>query len=159
MEENEIPSTSRNHILHVVANKPTRQRISFYADVSTTDTVEEKKTNYRNFIKRILYNPKLTRRSKRKHTHFEEYSAKTTCPNCLNYIETDVKHYNTCMTHLIAISLLPVCMCFVPYYSITCKDTVHSCPRCEIYLGTKFSRYHKFLQRLKIKKSSNNNNL
>ncbi|XP_046834340.1 lipopolysaccharide-induced tumor necrosis factor-alpha factor homolog [Vespa crabro] len=108
---------------------------------------------------RIYHPPRLIKKEKKKleHTHFEKHSAKTTCPNCLNYIETDVKHYNTCMTHLIATSLLPVCMCFLPYYLIAFKDTVHSCPRCKIYLGTKFSNSRNFLERLKTKKSADNN--
>ncbi|KAL2712767.1 lipopolysaccharide-induced tumor necrosis factor-alpha factor [Vespula squamosa] len=162
MEENEIPSTSRRHILHVSSNSLIRQRMSFYADVPSIDTYEEKKRgiSYTKFVKKLLNDPRQTRHNKqikRKHTHFEKHSEKTTCPNCLNYIETDVKHYNTCTTHLIAILLIPVCMCFLPYYSVTFKDTVHSCPKCEIYLGTKFSKSKNFLQRLKTKKSTNNN--
>ncbi|XP_076764800.1 uncharacterized protein LOC143431760 [Xylocopa sonorina] len=94
-------------------------------------------------IKRILKKPAYKRkfpRSTREHTEFDKYPYETTCPNCLSYIETKIYHFNTGVTHAIAASLIPVCLCMIPYCSNEYKNTAHYCPRCKIYLGTNYGK-------------------
>ncbi|XP_076381631.1 uncharacterized protein LOC117222917 [Megalopta genalis] len=77
-------------------------------------------------------------RTEQEHTDFDKYPYKMTCPNCLSYIKTDVYYYSTRDTHKLAATLTPVCMCMVPYCVTKFKNAAHYCPRCNIYLGTKF---------------------
>ncbi|KAK2585883.1 hypothetical protein KPH14_010472 [Odynerus spinipes] len=147
MEENEIPSTSQNRILHVLADKVPRSRMSFFAVEPVEEVYTKRKqrfSNTRRFIEKMMEGREPNERSRRfrsmwEHTQFGNQSTQTTCPNCLYYVCTNVEYYNVFVTHLVAICLLPVCMCLVPYSSVTFKDTVHRCPRCKIYLGIKFS--------------------
>ncbi|CAL7933055.1 unnamed protein product [Xylocopa violacea] len=113
---------------HVLPNFKPKKKHHFLHKFNIKDILK-KRANKRKFP-----------RSTREHTEFDKYPYKTTCPNCLNYIETKIYHFNTGVTHAVAASLIPVCMCTIPYSTPEYKNTAHYCPSCKIYLGTNFGK-------------------
>ncbi|XP_076390640.1 uncharacterized protein LOC143265010 [Megachile rotundata] len=140
-------SKKHNDILHIfpASNDPTNAVIHYLP--RNVQISGKSRFNLKFNIKKIIkackkrYSgvsrkyPRVTR----EHTDFEKHPYKMTCPNCLCYIITDTYHHNSTVTHVIAASLFPSCLCMIPYLTTKFKDTSHYCPICKIFLGRKYA--------------------
>ncbi|XP_070508300.1 lipopolysaccharide-induced tumor necrosis factor-alpha factor homolog [Chironomus tepperi] len=58
------------------------------------------------------------------------------CPWCKADISTEIKSVPTTKTHIIAVLLLSVCCCLIPYLCSSCQSQHHYCPNCKRLLGS-----------------------
>ncbi|XP_031419911.1 cell death-inducing p53-target protein 1 homolog [Clupea harengus] len=63
----------------------------------------------------------------------------TTCTNCRQRVETRVNYksgsYSWCMCILLSSFGLLLGCCLIPFFAKSCKDTHHSCPKCNVELS------------------------
>lgn len=57
------------------------------------------------------------------------------CPNCLSPIQTRRQYITNRSTHVAALLLLTLCLCFLPYHLHCSKSVRHYCPVCNTYIG------------------------
>ncbi|XP_078034023.1 uncharacterized protein LOC144468439 [Augochlora pura] len=136
------------HILHVYPSKGGLVRTVREHHVFRSSGEKKRPHNFKS-VKKVVNSLFRRRypRTRQEHTDFDKYPHKMTCPNCLSYIKTDVYYYSTHDTHKLAATLIPVCMCMVPYCMTKFKNAAHYCPSCNIYLGTKFGSAKNLFRR------------
>ncbi|XP_026471125.1 lipopolysaccharide-induced tumor necrosis factor-alpha factor homolog [Ctenocephalides felis] len=72
-------------------------------------------------------------------THWSPRPLPVVCPRCAALVVTDTRSRQAMITHLCALTLcLCGCWpcCLLPYCMDSCKNTYHTCPACQHYLGT-----------------------
>lgn len=69
---------------------------------------------------------------------FDPFPVATTCPNCQQVIETNVKYRAGKLTFMMAalVGILTCGVgCFIPFCVRPLKDAYHSCPKCSSTIG------------------------
>ena len=70
---------------------------------------------------------------------FGRYPVSMTCPSCHAQIQTAVDYQAGTMTWIVCFVLFfftAIC-CFIPFLIDACKDAVHHCPACKVFIGRK----------------------
>ncbi|CAG8596587.1 11990_t:CDS:2 [Acaulospora morrowiae] len=94
--------------------------------------------NSSTFMKK-RYNKKQNTNSSCSSMKYPDFPIKAQCPSCKKFVTTQIHHKNGKCVYALAMGLfgLTVVLFWVPFFVDSCKDVSHSCPNCNVHLGTR----------------------